>query len=1012
MAGNVKKQLFKELVQRFLRSLFNVLKRYFWQLGKRSPRRLQFWLLTCVTTVLCLVVFPALQTIAHQPVANSPVLNQPAVVSNAPANAPAIDPSAPGLLEQGIAEFQVGNYEQAYQTWKQAEVNYTRQKQPLPALQSRINQAQALKALGNYRPARDLLEALHQQVPAQPMTREKVQIQQLLADLYHSLGQSEQASQLLDESFLQTVEAQGWRSEMSAIQFTKAMITRSQLRQITSQEIAAIDAPWTALPSAYLGELAQPRLEIARKIYAIIQSSRKEFQSISDPDFKLQADLNQIKLLTDYLPRFHNLLTLAFQQLAIATNTDSPSQPLLKVLSDNSLQKILYAPIPKPAQPTAIEPESYQAIDQLIIFRTAIAQETTDLVQLLDSVRQRSDLFSASAQPTQAAIEARINLATSFSQLGRIAESLNQLNQASNTLFAALLKSRQIPQRSPISLSFLHPTDQKRLRQLIPDSYALATTLLQAARQDAQQLENKRSQALVLNELANLQMAWLKTNPSISPDEKGQRWQQVVDFSQRGLNLMPAASSPEVTSLLIQNSALALMQLPDRRPEARVACQNVASSLTALRNSLVNVDQDTQFAYQEKIEPLYRDCIKVMLPKAGEGDRQQNLEVARQLLENLKLVELDNFFQETCIDTLKVELGKLIDQDNPTTAVIYPIFLSDRELAVLAKIPKVEALQYQVYESTPEEFQQAIEGLRLKLEDNSGDLEPAIQAASAKLYNWLIQPFETQLQQHKVDTLVFVPDDRFRNIPMGVLYHDGKYLIQNYAIAINPGLQLQLPKQQSSKQAQSKRLQILAGGLTVPRENFPGLPSVEEELKQLATQGWTSGPVLQDDLPNQAFNRTQLSKALTQQPANVVHLATHGQFGSNKQSTFILTFDEQLPLDRLSDLLRSRLQSPQGGIDLLVLSACETAKGDPRAALGMAGVALRSGVRSTLASLWTADDRASTELKVAFYQQLQSMPTATMRMSKAKALQAAQIALLEKRPPRVWAPYVLVGDWS
>jgi CHAT domain-containing protein len=100
-------------------------------------------------------------------------------------------------------------------------------------------------------------------------------------------------------------------------------------------------------------------------------------------------------------------------------------------------------------------------------------------------------------------------------------------------------------------------------------------------------------------------------------------------------------------------------------------------------------------------------------------------------------------------------------------------------------------------------------------------------------------------------------------------------------------------------------------------------------------------------------------------------------------------------------------------VELLTLSACETASGDEnsaRAALGLAGVAVRAGARSALATLWLADDAATTRLMPAFYRFLSSAAAP----SKAQALREAQLQLLSTlryQHPRFWAPFVIIGNW-
>jgi CHAT domain-containing protein len=97
-------------------------------------------------------------------------------------------------------------------------------------------------------------------------------------------------------------------------------------------------------------------------------------------------------------------------------------------------------------------------------------------------------------------------------------------------------------------------------------------------------------------------------------------------------------------------------------------------------------------------------------------------------------------------------------------------------------------------------------------------------------------------------------------------------------------------------------------------------------------------------------------------------------------------------------------------IELLTLSACSTAEGDPRAALGLAGVALKSGARSALASLWFVNDRSTADLVSRFYSELAAPGT-----SKAQALRRAQLALVaggEFIHPGYWSPFIIIGNWN
>jgi CHAT domain-containing protein len=270
---------------------------------------------------------------------------------------------------------------------------------------------------------------------------------------------------------------------------------------------------------------------------------------------------------------------------------------------------------------------------------------------------------------------------------------------------------------------------------------------------------------------------------------------------------------------------------------------------------------------------------------------------------------------------------------------------------------------------------------------------------SQQVYNWLIRPAEADLVRSQVKTLVFVPDGPLRNIPMGAL-HDGKrYLMEKYAIALTPGLELL-----ESQPLARGQLKALTAGLSEARQGFPALIYVEPELSQIGSQ------VPSEVLLNQKFTSATLQQEIDKVPFPIIHLATHGQFSSKAEDTFILTWNGRINVKDLNDFLQTSELHRSSPIELLVLSACETAKGDNRAALGLAGVAVRAGARSTLATLWTVDDEASADLMSRFYQEL-----ANATVTKAEALRRAQQSILQdpryRQRPYYWAAYVLVGNW-
>ncbi|WP_310484563.1 CHAT domain-containing protein [Chamaesiphon sp. VAR_48_metabat_403] len=257
----------------------------------------------------------------------------------------------------------------------------------------------------------------------------------------------------------------------------------------------------------------------------------------------------------------------------------------------------------------------------------------------------------------------------------------------------------------------------------------------------------------------------------------------------------------------------------------------------------------------------------------------------------------------------------------------------------------------------------------------------------------------------KINTLVFVIDGAFRNIPMSILYDGKQYLIEkNYAIATNLGLRLQSPKPISRSP-----LHILAAGLAKPSPQFASsfseLPEVPAQLKAIRDTG-----IDLTELKDRNFTIQAFGKEVKNTPYNVIHMATHGQFSSNIEQTFLLANDDKLNILEFNRLLRDRAQIQKTPIELLVMSACETAVGDNRATLGLAGVAVKAGAQSTLASLWKVKDSSTAVLMGEFYRELK-----TGKVSKAEALRLAQLKLMKEysnfSAPLYWAPFILVGNW-
>ncbi|MEM9568802.1 MAG: CHAT domain-containing protein, partial [Cyanobacteria bacterium P01_E01_bin.34] len=435
------------------------------------------------------------------------------------------------------------------------------------------------------------------------------------------------------------------------------------------------------------------------------------------------------------------------------------------------------------------------------------------------------------------------------------------------------------------------------------------------------------------------------------------------------------------------------------RPGAINAYQSALATLDVLRSDLAAVNSDAQFAFQDSIEPVHRQLVELLLgdEQEGGGNPKPNwgidrLDMARHTLERLQRAELDNFFRAACIDSVPVA----IEDVDAGAAVIYPIVLGDR-LELLFHLPG-QSLKQVTVEVSSNDITRTVDRARLSFGQRTS---PRYLPLAQQLYDWIVRPIAVDLAESGVDTLVFVPDGVLRNLPMGALHDGEQYLLERYAIALSPGLELLPPAQVDIPEAR-----ILTAGLSQPRQGFTGLAHVLAELDKIDAN--LAGRSLRD----REFTQQSLQQAMGDDEFSFVHIATHGQFSSQLDRTFLLAWDDTIDINQLRSLIVASDFSRDRPLDMLVLSACETAAGDRRAALGLAGIATRSGARSTVATLWKVSDEMTANIVDRFYQNL-----VVNRMTKAKALQQAQLELYdiadtERQHPFYWGAFVLVGNWQ
>ena len=511
--------------------------------------------------------------------------------------------------------------------------------------------------------------------------------------------------------------------------------------------------------------------------------------------------------------------------------------------------------------------------------------------------------------------------------------------------------------------------------------------LLIVALTQARQLEDKSAEAYALGNLGRLY-------------ELEQQWESAQKLTQQALAIAQEVNAQYITYQW-QWQLGRILKVQNKEQEATLALRQAVNTLQSLRSDLVTVNPEIRFSFRESVEPIYREYVSLLLQtKENKEPNVTELTAAREAIDSLQLAELENFFRATCLNTQPVLLDEITDRDDPDAAIIYPIVLADR-IEIIVKLPQQQLRHYTTTVENTQRRDRIIQRLPETLTvRNSSETLPLAQ----QVYDWLISPAAQDLADSNVKTLVFVLDSSLRGIPMSVLHDGQQYLVEKYAVALAPGLQLIQPQPIAQKQ-----LRAITAGLTEARDGFPPLQYVARELNTIQSEiGET------DILLNSEFTSDGLKSKIAALPFPIVHLATHGQFSSQIDNTFILAWDERIDINQLRSLLQNSapqsgsLRDRDGEIELLVLSACQTVSGDKRAALGLAGVAVRAGARSTLGSLWKVNDEATSLLMSNFYQVLSQQNT------KAKALRQAQLSLLNNPrfdSPFYWASFVLLGNW-
>jgi CHAT domain-containing protein len=473
------------------------------------------------------------------------------------------------------------------------------------------------------------------------------------------------------------------------------------------------------------------------------------------------------------------------------------------------------------------------------------------------------------------------------------------------------------------------------------------------------------------------------------------RIEEASSLTRRALFDAQAVGAPEALYLWQWQSGRLLLR-EGKTMDALSSFRNSVNTLQSIRREFSGDCRIyNRLSFQDAVEPVYLGLVDILLKlydsTSDKAKAEAYLVETIRTIELLRGAELQDYFQNSCVVANRKEIARK-DIINEKTAVVYYVLFPER-LEIIVGAPG--GLRKFSSPIGKEELTAEVRQFRRKLEKRT-TREYMLYARS--LYDKLIMPFEGELSSGRFDTIVFVPEGPLRTIPISAL-HDGKdFLIKRFAVAEIPALSFTVPHQFKMEKGD-----VLLTALSEGVQGFASLVNVPVEINAIRDLYKKNSLLLNED-----FRVSSMKRAMEEKPYSIVHIASHGFFSGNADETYILTWDGRLSMDHIEKFM-SMTRFRKNSVELLTLSFCQSAASNDRAALGLAGLAVKAGAKSALATLWYINDQASSILVAEFYRLLRNE-----RLSYAKALQQAQLVLQETfryRHPSYWAPFLLIGNW-
>ena len=826
--------------------------------------------------------------------------------------------SSRDLVQQGVTEYQQGQYRAAIKNWNHALTIKQSGKNRLHKVIILENIARAYQKLGQ--------------------TEKEIGLWQDVTELYQQLGESKQLGRSLTE-LAQAYSSLGQHRKAIAI-----LCGNEDDSECTSNSAIAIARKTTDS----LGEIAAKG-------------------SLGEA-YRLRGDYTvAVSYLKDSfkIARTFNLPLLEMSALNSLGNTYS------------SLAQVSYR------QAESAETKEEIAFDDSVIKFRENGKERDRMA--LDYFQQSFDL-ATKQENSLAEVRSLIDSIPIYYRLADFNAAANSKQQAINLIPTLPLESTAV--YATIDLAKLLQSEKVSFSNCYePKTIDRARSLLQQAVELARQLGDNRVTSFALGELGHTY-------------ECSKDYQQALEITKQAR----FAAEGDKDSLYLWEWQTGRILSAEGKQDSIAAYETAIATLESIRDNILTANRDVQFDFRDTVEPIYRELIErrlgsidnISVIEPSQTKQVRNVNSILTTLDSLRLAELQNYFGNDCAinDSATIDGINLLNPDSHT-AYISTVIL-ENGTAVIANFPEGKSKIVWNSNKGKKAIAEEINQYRTRLQKHYVNATFLGQ----DIYSWLIKPFAEDLQREQITTLVFVHDGLLRSIPMSALHDGEQFLIQKYAIATTPSLNLVSPTT-----LERQKLRVLALGLSkaslVDDRSFSPLPNVETEITLLKSIFEESTGLLNDD-----FSRDRLQQELAANTYPIVHIATHGEFSSEPENTFLITGkNEKLTINQLDRIIRSTARNEP--LSLISLTACETAVGDERAALGLAGVAIQAGASSALASLWAISDGITPVAVEDFYLGLQDA-----NQSKAVALQKAQIALIEQDvPPAFWSPFILIGNW-